>query len=136
MLNTKHRLNRKEAMVNPFDPERDEMPFEDENDPFSRTLEDFTLTGKLRRFHEHFDSSIRAILQDCLFRIQEENGALTFQILCPNEIIQKRLYIKREKIRNTLRWIWGDLEYYALCVEKDSGLQCRIMDTQRYKGGI
>lgn len=103
---------------------------------FSRTLEDFTLTGKLRRFHEAFDSSIRAILQDCLFRIQEENDALTFQILCPNEVIQKRLYIKREKIRNTLRWIWGDLDYYALCVEKDDGLQCRIMDAQRDRGGI
>jgi hypothetical protein len=47
------------------------LPFDEENDPFGRTLEDFTLTGKLRRFHEDFDSSIRAILQDCLFRIQE-----------------------------------------------------------------
>jgi hypothetical protein len=121
-------------MVNPFDPEED-LPFDEEHDLFGRTLEDFTLTGKLRRFHECFDSSIRAILQDCLFRINDEDGVLTFQILCPNEAVQKRLYIKREKVRNTLRWIWRDLDYYALCIEKE-GLQCKVLDMKTYKGGI
>jgi hypothetical protein len=121
-------------MVNPFDPE-DGLPFDEEHDLFGRTLEDFTLTGKLRRFHEDFDSSIRAILQDCLFRINDEDGVLTFQILCPNEAVQKRLYIKREKVRNTLRWIWRDLDYYAFCVEKD-GLQCKVLDMKSYKGGV
>jgi hypothetical protein len=129
-------MNRKEAMVNPFDPDKDELPFDEDDDIFGRTLEDFTLTGKLRRFHEDFDSSIRAILQDCLFRIQDEDGILTFEILCPNEAVQKRLYIKREKIRNTLRWIFRDLDYYAVCVEKRGKLQCKVMDTQRYKGGV
>lgn len=127
--------NRKLAMVNPFDPDRDELPFDEENDLFGRTLEDFTLTGKLRRFHESFDSSIRAILQDCLFRIYEEDGILTFQILCPNEAVQKRLYIKREKVRNTLQWIWSDLDYYAFCIEND-GLQCRVLDMSSYRGGV
>jgi hypothetical protein len=122
-------------MVNPFDPDKDELPFDEEDDPFRRTLEDFTLTGRLRRFHESFDSGIRAILQDCLFRIKDEDGVLTFQILCPNEAVQKRLYIKREKVRNTLSWIWRELDYYALCVEKD-GLQCKVLDMNCYRGGV
>lgn len=122
-------------MVNPFDPDKDEIPFDEEDEPFRRTLEDFTLTGRLRRFHESFDSGIRAILQDCLFRINDEEGVLTFQILCPNETVQKRLYIKREKVRNTLSWIWRDLDYYALCVEKD-GLQCKVLDMNYYRGGV
>lgn len=121
-------------MVYPFDPDKDELPFDEENDLFGRTLEDFTLTGKLRRFHESFDSSIRAILQDCLFRIHDEDGVLTFQILCPNEAVQKRLYIKREKVRNTLQWIWSNLDYYAFCIDKD-GLQCKVLDMNCYRGG-
>lgn len=122
-------------MVNPFDPEEDELPFDEYNDPFGRTLEDFTLTGRLRRFHGDFDSSYRAILQDCLFRIHDEDGVLTFQILCPNEAVQKRLYRKREKIRNTLKWIWTDLDYYAFCIEKD-GLQCIVLDMNNFRGGV
>jgi hypothetical protein len=122
-------------MVNPFDPEEDELPFDEEDDLFGRTLEDFTLTGRLRRFHECFDSSIRAILQDCLFRINDEDGVLTFQILCPNEAVYKRLYTKREKVRNSLKWIWSNLDYYALCIEKD-GLQCKVLNMKRYKGGV
>lgn len=125
----------KKAMVNPFDPERDKLPFNEDEDPFGRTLEDVTLTGRLRRFHNSFDSSIRAILQDCLFRIHDEGGVLTFQILCPNQAVQKRLYIKREKIRNTLQWIWNNLDYYAFCVEKD-GLQCQVLDANSYRGGV
>jgi hypothetical protein len=122
-------------MVNPFDPEEDELPFDEEDDLFGRTLEDFTLTGKLRRFHECFDSGIRAILQDCLFRINDEDGVLTFQILCPNEAVQKRLYIKREKVRNNLKWIWKDIDYYAFCIEKE-GLQCKVLDMNSYRGGV
>ena len=121
-------------MVYPFDPDKDELPFDEEGDPFGRTLEDFTLTGKLRRFHESFDSSIRAILQDCLFRINDEGGILTFQILCPNEAVQKRLYIKREKVRNTLNCLWRDLDYYAFCIEKE-GLQCQVLSMTSYRGG-
>lgn len=127
-------MNRKEAMVNPFDPEND-LPFDEEEDLFGRTLEDFTLTGRLRRFHSSFDSSIRAILQDCLFRINDEDGVLTFEILCPNEAVQKRLYRKREKVRNTLQWIWSNLDYYAFCIEKD-GLQCQVLNMKCYNGGI
>ncbi|HEY9649482.1 MAG TPA: hypothetical protein V6C95_02385, partial [Coleofasciculaceae cyanobacterium] len=63
-------------MIHPFDPDEDDLPFDDDDELFARTLEDFTLTGKFRRFHESFDSSIRAILQDCLFRIYNENGIL------------------------------------------------------------
>ncbi len=127
-------MNLEEAMVYPFDPD-ESLPFDEDNDPFGRTLEDFTMTGKLRRFHEAFDSSIRAILQNCLFRIHDEDGVLTFQILCPNEAVQKRLYIKREKIRNTLKWLWREIDFYAICVEKD-GLQCKVMDIEAYRGGV
>lgn len=118
-------------MVNPFDPEND-LLFDE--DPFGRTLEDFTMTGRLRRFHASFDSSIRAILQDCLFRIKDENGVLTFEILCPNEAVQKRLYRKREKIRTTILWIWNNLDYYAFCIEKD-GLQCQVLSMKCHNGG-
>lgn len=121
-------------MIHPFDPDEDDLPFDDD-ELFGRTLEDFTLTGKLRRFHESFDSSIRAILQDCLFRIDDENGILTFQILCPNDAVQKRLYRKREKVRNSIRWIWNNIDYYALCIEKQ-GLQCQVLDLERYNGGV
>jgi hypothetical protein len=123
-------------MVNPFDPD-DDLPFdeEEEEDIFGRTLEDFTLTGRLRRFHQCFDSSIRAVLQDCLFRIHDENGVLTFQILCPNEAVQKRLYRKREKVRNSLKWIWNNLDYYAFCIEKN-GLQCQVLSMRHYNDRI
>jgi hypothetical protein len=127
-------MNCEKLMVNPFDPEKDDLPFDEKDDPFGRSLEDFTLTGKLRRFHEDFDSSIRAVLQDCLFRINDEDGVLTFQILCPNEAVQKRLYRKREKIRNTLQWIWRDLDYYALCIENE-GLQCQVLEMKSFRGG-
>lgn len=122
-------------MIHPFDPDEDDLPFDDDDELFARTLEDFTLTGKFRRFHESFDSSIRAILQDCLFRIYNENGILTFQILCPNEAVQKRLYRKREKLRNTIQWVWNDFDYYALCIDKQ-GLQCQVLDMRRYNGGV
>jgi hypothetical protein len=121
-------------MVNPFDPD-DDLPLDEDEDLFGRTLEDFTMTGRLRRFHESFDSSIRAILQDCLFRIHDEDGVLTFQILCPNQAVQKRLFTKREKVRNTLQWIWSNLDYYAFCVEKES-LECQVLNMKRYRGGV
>ncbi len=83
---------------------------------------------------ECFDSGIRAILRDCSFRINDEDGILTFQILCPNEVVQKRLYTKREKVCNNLKWIWRNLDYYDFCIEKD-GLQCKVLDMNSYRGG-
>lgn len=122
-------------MIHPFDPDEDDLPFDEDGELFGRTLEDFTLTGKLRRFHQSFDSSIRAILQDCLFRIYDQDGFFIFQILCPSEAVYKRLYRKREKVRNSIQGIWKDFDYYALCVEKQ-GLHCQILDMKRYNGGV
>lgn len=121
-------------MIHPFDPDEDDLPFDDD-ELVGPTLEDFTLTGKFRRFHQSFDSSIRAILQDCLFRIYEQDGFSVFQILCPNEAVYKRLYRKREKLRTTIQWVWKDFDYYALCIDKQ-GLQCQILDMKRYNGGV
>ena len=44
-------------MVNPFDPD-DDLPLNEDEDLYGRTLEDFTLTGRLRRFHENQASAI------------------------------------------------------------------------------
>ncbi|NEO32683.1 MAG: hypothetical protein F6K36_20090 [Symploca sp. SIO3C6] len=124
------------AMVKPFDPEEG-WPFDEQTErecPFGRTLEDYTLTGKLRSFHNSFDSSLRAILQDCLYRIDDQEGVITFQILCPNETVYKRLLKKREKVRRSVG-IVGEIDYYALCIERD-GLHCQVLDTNSYNGGI
>ncbi|MGQ4649676.1 hypothetical protein [Lyngbya aestuarii] len=123
-------------MVKPFDPEEG-LPFDEEKErecPFGRTLEDYTLTGKLRRFHSSFDSSLRAVLQDCLYRIEDDEGVITFQILCPNETVRKRLYKKREKVRRSIS-IVGKIDYYALCIDK-GGLQCQLFDMDSYNGGV
>lgn len=86
-----------------------------------------TMSGRLRKFHIQFESSIRALLQQCLFREVEEEGTLTLQILCPNEVIFKRLVRKQRKIRNMVDWVWRETQdYVALCVQKDEKLECQI----------
>lgn len=122
-------------MVKPFDPEEDwHLEQELGGECFYRHhFEQLTLTGKLRRFHNSFDSSLRAVLQDCLYRINDEKGVITFEILCPNETVQRRLYKKREKIRRSLT-IVGKIDYYALCVDRD-GLSCQVFETKSYLGG-
>ncbi|MBD1834187.1 hypothetical protein H6F74_03345 [Trichocoleus sp. FACHB-90] len=91
-----------------------------------------TWTGKLRKFHSQFDSSIRAKFRDCLFREIEEGGVVTFQILCPNEAVQKRLIQKKQKIGNTVRWIWlQKIDRLAICVD-NGGLQCQVFSLQKY----
>lgn len=121
-------------MMNPYFPS-DDWPADDDC-LFSPTLEEVTLTGQLRRFHNDFDSSTRAILQDCLFRVLDEEGVVTLQILCPNQAVRKRLFMKREKIRLTIRWIWrGTIDQFALCVEKN-GLECQVFDLNQFRGGI
>lgn len=92
-------------------------------------------TGRrLRRFHDQFDSSIRAILRDCLFReIEDDDATVTLQILCPNQAVQKRLIQKRQKIGNEIRWIWlGNVDKFALCVEYGGELQSRTYSIESY----
>ncbi|MBD1924018.1 hypothetical protein H6F77_23535 [Microcoleus sp. FACHB-831] len=91
-----------------------------------------TWIEQLKEFHSQFDSSIRAILRDCLFREIEEDGQITFQILCPNEVILKRLIQKRQKIANRVRWIWEPkVDRLVICIEKN-GLECRAYSLKKY----
>lgn len=109
-------------MIDPFYP--------DDDCPFGLPPEDNSLGGRLRRFHEQFDSGIRAILRDCLFRLDENLGEslVTLQILCPNEAVFKRLAKKQEKIRGTVRWIWGDsIQRVGLYVKKDGAVCEQLM---------
>ncbi len=110
-------------------------PDEDEDDlslvpPHRRET---TWTGKLRKFHNQFDSSVRAILRDCLFREVDEAGILTFEILCPNQSVQKRLIHKRGKIGNMVQWCWLEkIDRVAFCIDED-GLQCQLFDVRGYR---
>lgn len=88
-----------------------------------------TWIEKLRKFHSQFDSSIRAILRDCLFREVEEAGIVVFQILCPNQAVQKRLIQKRERICHMVHLIWLEkIDRVALCINSNDGLQCQIFE--------
>ena len=109
----------------PLNPEEDDflMPSRRQN---------FGFGERLREFHNQFDSSVRAILRDCLYREVKEEGTFTLQILCPNEVVQKRLIQKRQKIGNEIRWIWVEaVDQFALCVEKD-GLKCQVYSLKNY----
>lgn len=104
-------------MIDPF--------YFDDDCPFDLPPEDDTLGGRLRRFHELFDSGIRAILQDCLFRVEEDvvEGIVTLQILCPNQAVLKRLSRKRERICINIEGIWGrSIQRVGLCVSEDGSV--------------
>ncbi len=102
---------------------------EKEEDMAPRDIQ--TAGGRLRKFHKQFDSSVRAKLQDCLYREIEENGKLILQILCPNEAVFKRLARKHQKIRTSVKWIWLEkMDEVALCVETKDGLHCQNYDAK------
>lgn len=68
-----------------------------------------TFGDRLRLFYNQFNSSVRALLDECLFRELEENGTVKgLEILCSNEIICRRLSQKHQKIGNEIRWIWPE----------------------------
>jgi hypothetical protein len=69
-----------------------------------------TFGDRLRLFYAQFNSATRSLLSDSLFReIQTQHGVLQgLEILCPNEIIQRRLLCKQQKICNEVCWIWPD----------------------------
>lgn len=68
-----------------------------------------TFGDRLRLFYNQFNSSVRALLDDALFREVEENGTVKgLEILCANEIICRRLTQKHQKIGNEIRWIWPE----------------------------
>jgi hypothetical protein len=68
-----------------------------------------TFGDRLRLFYNQFNSSVRALLDDSLFREVEDNGVIKgLEILCGNEIICRRLTQKYQKIGNEIRWIWPE----------------------------
>ena len=68
-----------------------------------------TFGDRLLLFYEQFNSSTRALLDECLFReVSQSNTVTGLQILCKNEIIHKRSIQKHQKIGNEIRWIWPE----------------------------
>jgi hypothetical protein len=113
-------------MINPYDFENDDFDLEDEDlfsmNPISKMSEG----EKLQRFKHFFDSSSRAMLQDCLFRIvNHEDGTGTLEILCPNEAIRQRLSQKKRKITNNINTCWSHIRWFSLCVQQDDELHCQ-----------
>jgi hypothetical protein len=87
--------------------------FEPEEDDLLGQLEEIyleeTFGDRLRLFYRQFSSSTRALLSDALFREIQTQGKISgLEILCPNEIVQRRLLQKQQKICNEVRWIWPD----------------------------
>jgi hypothetical protein len=87
--------------------------FEPEEDDLLGQLEEIyleeTFGDRLRLFYRQFSSSTRALLSDSLFREINTSGTITgLEVLCPNEIVQRRLLQKQQKIGNEVRWIWPD----------------------------
>jgi hypothetical protein len=87
--------------------------FEPEEDDLLGQLEEIyleeTFGDRLRLFYRQFSSSTRALLSDSLFREIQANDTITgLEVLCPNEIVQRRLLQKQLKIGNEVRWIWPD----------------------------
>lgn len=68
-----------------------------------------TFGDRLKLFYNQFSSSVRALLDESLFREIKKNGkVIGLEILCQNEIIRRRLAQKHQKIANEIRWIWPE----------------------------
>ncbi|MBD2690442.1 hypothetical protein [Anabaena catenula] len=117
-------------MINPYDFEDDDFDIENEDlfttmNPVSKMTEG----EKLQRFKRFFDSSTRAMLQDCLFRVvNDEDGTGTLEILCPNEIVRQRLSKKKRKIINNIYGCWRQIQYFSLCIQQDGKLNCQTFN--------
>gem|GEM_PF-1729003 len=106
----------------------------DDDGPFGLNPRQESLGGKLRTFHESFDSSIRAILRDCLYRIVKDEDTCTLQILCPNQAVLKRLSQKKGRISCFVINIWrGKINRAALCLNKD-GEFCELVTMDCARG--
>ncbi len=89
------------------------LPFDPEEDDFLGQLEDCypeeTFGDRLKLFYNQFASGTRALLSDSLFReVLVRPGVERLEILCPNQIVQRRLIQKRQKMVNEVRWIWPE----------------------------
>lgn len=116
-------------MMNPYDFEDDDFEIEAEDLILPTPVSKMTQGERLKRFKQFFDSSSRAMLQDCLFRIvTHEDGTGTLEILCPNEIVRQRLAKKKRKITNYIDICGQHLCYFSLCIEQDGQLDHQIFD--------
>jgi hypothetical protein len=87
-----------------FDPEEDDLLGQ-----LEEIYPEETFGDRLRLFYRQFSSSTRALLTDSLFReIKAKDNIVGLEILCPNEIVQRRLLQKQLKMSNEARWIWPD----------------------------
>ena len=94
--------------MNSLEPEEEDYLFYPSFDWDDLYLEE-TFGDRLRLFYSQFNSSTRALLDDALFRETEQGSLVTgLEILCPNQIIHKRLIQKHQKISNEIRWIWPE----------------------------
>ncbi|WP_373526570.1 hypothetical protein [Nostoc sp.] len=113
-------------MIDPYDFEDDDFDFEDEDFLKIKPISQMSEGEKLQRFKRFFDSSSRAMLQDCLFRIiNYEDGTGTLEILCPNEVVRQRLSKKKRKITNNINTCWSHIRWFSLCVQQDNELHCQ-----------
>ncbi|BAY95387.1 MULTISPECIES: hypothetical protein [unclassified Tolypothrix] len=116
-------------MIDPYNFEDDNFDCDEEELFSQKRISQMTESEKLQRFKRFFDSSIRAILQDCLFRIlNHEDGTGTLQILCPNEVVQQRLSKKKRKITNNINTCWNHIKLFGLCVEQNGEKNCQTFD--------
>ncbi|WP_016952938.1 hypothetical protein [Anabaena sp. PCC 7108] len=116
-------------MIDSYDFEEDDFDIENEDlftimNPVSKMTEG----EKLQRFKRFFDSSTRAMLQDCLFRIVDEDGTGTLEILCPNETVRQRLSKKKRKITNNISGCWSHIQWFSLCIQQDGVLDCQTFN--------
>ncbi|MGF1986551.1 MULTISPECIES: hypothetical protein [Nostoc] len=113
-------------MIDPYDFEDDDFDLENEDLFEIKPISQMTEGEKLQRFKRFFDSSSRAMLQDCLFRIVvREDGLGTLEILCPNEVVRQRLSKKKRKITNNINTCWSHIRWFSLCVQQDGELHCQ-----------
>ncbi|WP_071191544.1 hypothetical protein [Trichormus sp. NMC-1] len=116
-------------MINPYDFEDDDFDIENEDFLTMNPVSKMTEGEKLQRFKRFFDSSTRAMLQDCLFRVvNDEDGTGTLEILCPNEIVRQRLSKKKRKIINNIDGCWRQIRYFSLCIQEDEKLNCQTFN--------
>jgi hypothetical protein len=116
-------------MNNPYDFEDDDLDFDDEDLFTMNPVSKMTEGEKLQRFKRFFDSSSRAMLQDCLFRmVNHEDGTGTLEILCPNEVVRQRLTKKKRKIINNIDGCWSHIKWFSLCIQQGDELDCQTFN--------
>lgn len=120
-------------MIDPYDFENEEFDEKDEEVFKVKRMSEMTEGELLQRFKRFFDSSSRAMLLECLFRIvNREDGTGTLKILCPNLVVLQRLARKTRKISYTIDTCWSHIKWFSLCVELDGELVCQTFTRGGY----